>query len=138
MGQGQKQPNLDTMWMNHGSPPSLKDCYKLWCDGEMDKEVRNTFVSGEMIDIRIAFDSLMTYCAKDCLVTHEVFSKSLSHFRKMCPHPATFAGMLEMGTVYVYHPAPPCKLPCVVVVVSASTRNSIVPYAVINTTLWQY
>jgi DNA polymerase gamma 1 len=27
-------------WMDVGSPPNLKDCYKHWCGGDLSKEVR--------------------------------------------------------------------------------------------------
>ncbi|XP_062847248.1 DNA polymerase subunit gamma-1 isoform X2 [Trichomycterus rosablanca] len=44
---------------------------------------------------------LMQYCAKDVLATHEVFTQQLSLFMERCPHPVTFAGMLEMGVSYL-------------------------------------
>nr|XP_009679880.1 PREDICTED: DNA polymerase subunit gamma-1 [Struthio camelus australis] len=44
---------------------------------------------------------LMTYCARDVQATHEVFQEQLPLFMERCPHPVTFAGMLEMGVSYL-------------------------------------
>lgn len=88
-------------WANNSSPPSLKECYGLWCSGELSKEDRDTFVEGEMIDIATDFDVLMRYCASDCAATFYVFKKLLPTFLDACPHPVTFAGMLEMATAYL-------------------------------------
>lgn len=43
----------------------------------------------------------MRYCAEDVLCTYEVLHKVLPLFLSRCPHPATFAGMLEMGSAYL-------------------------------------
>jgi hypothetical protein len=62
-----------------------------------------------MMDIHIGFQELMTYCADDCVATHEVFAASFAKFLTMCPHPITLAGMFEMGTACVSS-APPLFL----------------------------
>ena len=98
---GGEMKRLNHAWMGQGSPPSLKNCYKLWCNGELEKEDRNIFVDGEMMDIQMDFNNLMTYCAKDCAATYAVFAKAFDHFSTMCPHPVTSAGMFEMGTSYL-------------------------------------
>lgn len=43
----------------------------------------------------------MRYCAEDVLCTHEVLQRVLPTFLSRCPHPVTFAGMLEMGSAYL-------------------------------------
>ena len=44
------------LWMLASSPNSLKEAYKLHCDGDdMDKTKRSTFVEGSMSDIREDF-----------------------------------------------------------------------------------
>nr|XP_033776955.1 DNA polymerase subunit gamma-1 isoform X2 [Geotrypetes seraphini] len=45
--------------------------------------------------------NLMRYCALDVQATHEVFQEQLPLFMERCPHPVTFAGMLEMGVSYL-------------------------------------
>ena len=51
--------------------------------------------------IIIFFQNLMGYCAEDVLCTYEVLKKVLPMFLMRCPHPVTFAGMLEMGSAYL-------------------------------------
>lgn len=43
----------------------------------------------------------MRYCALDVFSTHEVLQKVFPLFMSRCPHPVTFAGMLEMGSAYL-------------------------------------
>jgi hypothetical protein len=43
------------------------------------------------------FNDLMTYCANDVLTTHQIYQVVLPKFLDKCPHPVSFAGMLEMG-----------------------------------------
>ncbi|NXC17228.1 DPOG1 polymerase, partial [Corythaeola cristata] len=64
-------------------------------------EARELFVKGTMADIRSHFQDLMSYCARDVQATHEVFQEQLPLFMERCPHPVTFAGMLEMGVSYL-------------------------------------
>ena len=45
--------------------------------------------------------TLMQYCAEDVMYTHEILQRVLPLFLDRCPHPVTFAGMLEMGTPYL-------------------------------------
>eukprot|EP00039_Didymoeca_costata_P003151 m.65522 g.65522 ORF g.65522 m.65522 type:complete len:1076 (-) comp11741_c0_seq2:29-3256(-) len=89
------------LWMQQGSPPSLKQCYKHWCSKELSKDARNTFVEGDMMDIYVDFQNLMSYCSNDCIATFEIYSKAFLHFRQMFPHPVSFSGMLEIGTMYL-------------------------------------
>ncbi len=50
-----------------------------------------------MADIAADFDRLAGYCADDVVATHRVLGQVFQQFRFSCPHPVTFAGMLEMG-----------------------------------------
>uniref|UniRef100_A0A0E9QLG5 DNA mitochondrial polymerase exonuclease domain-containing protein n=1 Tax=Anguilla anguilla TaxID=7936 RepID=A0A0E9QLG5_ANGAN len=52
-----------------------------------------------MADVRDSFQELMRYCALDVQSTHQVFTEQLPLFMERCPHPVTFAGMLEKGRV---------------------------------------
>ncbi|XP_060770999.1 DNA polymerase subunit gamma-1 isoform X2 [Neoarius graeffei] len=89
-------------WVNISSINNLADVHALYVGGDpLEKEARNIFVKGSMSDIRSNFQELMQYCSMDVLATHEVFIQQLSLFMERCPHPVTFAGMLEMGVCYL-------------------------------------
>lgn len=89
-------------WVNISSINNLVDVHALYVGGQpLEKEARELFVKGSMNDIRNNFQELMTYCALDVQATHEVFQEQLPLFLKRCPHPVTFAGMLEMGVSYL-------------------------------------
>lgn len=89
-------------WGNLTSLNSLKEVHKLYCNKEeLDKEVRNVFLEGSLKDIRDDFQNLMTYCANDVIATNEVVKNLYPLFEQRFPHPATLAGMLELGTAYL-------------------------------------
>ncbi|XP_069480412.1 DNA polymerase subunit gamma-1 [Ambystoma mexicanum] len=89
-------------WVNISSINNLADVHSLYVGGPpLEKEARELFVKGSLADIRKAFQDLMRYCALDVQATHEVFQEQLPLFMKRCPHPVTFAGMLEMGVAYL-------------------------------------
>ncbi|XP_020637366.3 DNA polymerase subunit gamma-1 [Pogona vitticeps] len=89
-------------WVNISSINNLVDVHALYVGGEpLGKEAQELFVKGSMSDIRHNFQDLMKYCALDVLATYEVFQAQLPIFLDRCPHPVTFAGMLEMGVSYL-------------------------------------
>ncbi|KAF7660459.1 hypothetical protein LDENG_00280960 [Lucifuga dentata] len=89
-------------WVNMSSINNLVDVHALYVGGRpLQKEVRETFVKGSMTDVRNNFQELMQYCALDVKATHQVFTEQLPLFMERCPHPVTFAGMLEMGVSYL-------------------------------------
>ncbi|XP_061773525.1 DNA polymerase subunit gamma-1 [Nerophis ophidion] len=89
-------------WVNISSINNLADVHALYVRGPpLQKEARETFVKGTMMDVRNNFQELMQYCALDVQATHEVFIEQLPLFIERCPHPVTFAGMLEMGVSYL-------------------------------------
>lgn len=92
----------DLAWSSVSSLNSLLEVYKLYCNGAtLDKEQRNLFMEGEMKDIRENFQSLVSYCATDVLATHSVLKNLFPLFQDRFPHPATLAGMLEIGMAYL-------------------------------------
>ncbi|XP_068169583.1 DNA polymerase subunit gamma-1 [Antennarius striatus] len=89
-------------WVNISSINNLADVHALYVGGpQLQKDARETFVKGSMMDVRNNFQELMQYCATDVLATHEVFTEQLPLFMERCPHPVTLAGMLEMGVSYL-------------------------------------
>ncbi|KAM3828307.1 DNA polymerase subunit gamma-1 isoform 1-T1 [Vipera latastei] len=89
-------------WVNISSINNLADVHALYVGGQpLQKEARELFVKGSMDDIRNNFQELMNYCALDVQATYEIFYEQLPLFLQRCPHPVTFAGMLEMGVSYL-------------------------------------
>ncbi|NXL69277.1 DPOG1 polymerase, partial [Leptocoma aspasia] len=89
-------------WVHVSSINNLADVHALYVGGEpLEKDAREIFVKGTMADIRSNFQDLVSYCARDVQATHEVFQEQLPLFMERCPHPVTFAGMLEMGVSYL-------------------------------------
>lgn len=93
----------DQAWGGLTSLNSLKEVHKLYCEKEerLDKERRNIFMEGTLKDIRDDFQNLMSYCANDVVATNEVVKQLYPMFIGRFSHPATLAGMLELGTAYL-------------------------------------
>ncbi|XP_033940658.1 DNA polymerase subunit gamma-1 isoform X1 [Pseudochaenichthys georgianus] len=102
-GQKREGPAIGSWdWVNISSINNLADVHALYVGGSpLKKEAREIFVKGSMADVRNNFQELMQYCAMDVDATHHVFTEQLPLFMERCPHPVTFAGMLEMGVSYL-------------------------------------
>ncbi|KAM9854974.1 DNA polymerase subunit gamma-1 [Aulostomus maculatus] len=102
-GQKREGPMVGSWgWMNISSINNLADVHALYVGGPpLQKEARETFIKGSMMDVRNNFQELMRYCALDVQATHQVFIQQLPLFMERCPHPVTLAGMLEMGVSYL-------------------------------------
>lgn len=84
-------------WFDVSSTNSLKEVAELYCNIKMNKSERDIFVKGTRKDLEDQFQSLMTYCATDVMVTHQIFKVVFNKFLQKCPHPVSFAGILSMG-----------------------------------------
>ncbi|XP_026669505.1 DNA polymerase subunit gamma-1, mitochondrial isoform X2 [Ceratina calcarata] len=80
---------------------SLTEIHKFYCGFEVNKDFRDIFVNGSLVDIKKDFNSLMVYCANDVIATHNVLCHLFPIFEERFPHPVTLAGMLEIGTAYL-------------------------------------
>lgn len=87
----------DLEWSSQSSLNSLAEVYKLYCGKELKKEPRDIFIKGTLEDIKENFQYLMSYCAGDVVATQNVLNKIFPLFKERFPHPATLAGMLEIG-----------------------------------------
>ncbi|XP_013141106.1 PREDICTED: DNA polymerase subunit gamma-1, mitochondrial [Papilio polytes] len=97
-----KEPDpSDDTWIDISSLNSLTEVHNLYCGKPIDKQTRDIFVEGTMEDVHENFQTLMEYCARDVIATHNVLSKLLPMFLERFPHPVTLAGMLELGTAYL-------------------------------------
>ncbi|KAF7724844.1 DNA-directed DNA polymerase gamma mip1 [Apophysomyces ossiformis] len=99
--QMQRMDEDDAKFFDVSSLNSLKDVAKFHCNIVANKDVRAYFESGTLEDIEANFDTLMQYCANDVAMTHKIYKVVLPKFRENCPHPVSFAGMLQMGNSFL-------------------------------------
>ncbi|KAF9918775.1 DNA-directed DNA polymerase gamma mip1 [Lobosporangium transversale] len=81
---------------------SLAQVAKFHCDIKMDKATRNILM--EATDISLVqenFQALMEYCGNDVIATHAVYRQTLPKYFQTCPHPVSFAGILQMGSSFL-------------------------------------
>lgn len=96
-----KNSPINENWLEITSLNNLADVYHLYCGGHHEKSSRDVFVQGSLTDIKNQFDELMNYCASDVVATHKIIKTLFPLFQARFPHPATFAGMLELSTAYL-------------------------------------
>ncbi|RKP05714.1 DNA polymerase gamma, partial [Thamnocephalis sphaerospora] len=80
---------------------SLKEVARFHCGINIDKSRRDIFVDGSLSEVRSNFQDLMQYCATDVAATHVVYRKVFRMFLKKCPHPVSFAGIVQMGRTFL-------------------------------------
>lgn len=88
-------------WEDVTSMNSLKEVAALHCGLRMDKSVRDRFSDDTIThasQLRPELFDLLQYCADDVKITHDVYKKVFPLFLASCPHPASFAGALAMGS----------------------------------------
>ncbi len=91
-------------WEDVTSVNSLAEVAALHCGQVVDKTIRSRFGDDEITHasmIRPELHDLIKYCAKDVRITHNVYKKVLPLFLDNCPHPASFAGVLSMGSSFL-------------------------------------
>ena len=94
----------DTTWEGITSINSLAEVAKLHCGYKVDKTARERFGDEDLkhaSQLRPELDELLSYCAQDVKVTHDVYTKVFPLFLESCPHPVTFAGVLNMGDSFL-------------------------------------
>ncbi|XP_017014717.2 DNA polymerase subunit gamma-1, mitochondrial [Drosophila takahashii] len=103
MLKSKKEPAPEDLgWLEQSSLNSLVEVHRLYCGGEsLSKEPRNIFVEGTLEQVRQSFQSLTNYCAGDVEATHRVLRVLYPLYAERFPHPASLAGMLEMGSAYL-------------------------------------
>ncbi|KAF9357817.1 DNA-directed DNA polymerase gamma mip1 [Mortierella sp. AD094] len=81
---------------------SLLQVSKFHCNIHMDKAPRDILLDAtEISQIRENFQGLMTYCGQDVTATNLVYQKILPKYFEKCPHPISFAGILQMGSSFL-------------------------------------
>ena len=86
-------------WVFASSYNSLKDCLKFHLKKDLDKEVVKLLVDGSLESVRGQLQQILQYCFNDSRATAELFAVLWPKFQAKCPHPVTFAGLLEMGSM---------------------------------------
>ncbi|KAF9560188.1 gamma DNA-directed DNA polymerase [Agrocybe pediades] len=95
------EENAAKRWEDVTSANSLADVAKLHCGINISKEARDDLMTLQPEDIRENITDYLDYCATDVAVTQEVYKAVLHAFLLGCPHPATFAGVLTMGSSFL-------------------------------------
>lgn len=101
---GEQLEALQNRWEDVTSVNSLADVALLHCGIPVDKSIRNRFGDDSIThasQLVPELSRLLTYCATDVKTTHEVYKKVFPLYRDSCPHPATFAGVLAMGSSFL-------------------------------------
>jgi DNA polymerase gamma 1 len=88
-------------WMRCSSMNALDHVSELYLGKKLDKLPRNILMTHDWSDIRDNFQALATYCAKDVFATYEVYQAVFPKYLQKCPHPASFGGILLMGSSYL-------------------------------------
>ncbi|KAJ3234698.1 DNA-directed DNA polymerase gamma mip1 [Chytriomyces hyalinus] len=84
-------------WMDWGSMNSLQHVYNLYTDKDLDKGPRALLDTENVLDIVDNFQAILKYCASDVAATQNVLTCLYPLFLQKCPHPVSFAGIVEMG-----------------------------------------
>lgn len=89
-------------WEDLTAMSSLEEVFKLHFPSEtINKTTRNAFAAEDRSFILEDLQNLIHYCASDVHATHRVYSRTLPRYRRLCPSPASFAGMLVMGSAFL-------------------------------------
>ncbi|KAJ1023182.1 hypothetical protein NDA16_003335 [Ustilago loliicola] len=93
----------ESQWLEETSKNSLADVARLHrIPMKVSKSARDVFVDGtSREEILQDVQHLLTYCASDVVVTHEIFRRTWPDFAARCPHPATMAGVFGLGSTFL-------------------------------------
>jgi DNA polymerase gamma 1 len=99
----QKTPRENPSWEEKSSMNSLLHVVKLHLNETMDKDMRSQLgeLTVDLFSQPQTFQDMMTYCSEDVLVTFKLLKVLLPKFREKCPHPVSFAGMLEIAKAFL-------------------------------------
>ncbi|SPO28436.1 related to MIP1 - DNA-directed DNA polymerase gamma catalytic subunit, mitochondrial [Ustilago trichophora] len=93
----------ESQWLEETSKNSLADVARLHrIPMKVSKSARNVFVDGtSREEILQDVQHLLSYCASDVNVTHEIFRRIWPDFAARCPNPATMAGVFGLGSTFL-------------------------------------
>ncbi|KAG8905020.1 DNA-directed DNA polymerase gamma mip1 [Tulasnella sp. 403] len=88
-------------WRDITAMNSLAEIARLHCGIEIDKAMRNDFMTLPREHILQHLEDYVGYCANDVFVTHAVYRKILPEFLTACPSPVSWAGVMFMGNSFL-------------------------------------
>lgn len=93
----------ESQWLEETSKNSLADVARLHrIPIKVSKAARDVFVDGaSREEVLQDVQHLLSYCASDVVVTHEIFRRTWPDFAARCPHPATMAGVFGLGSTFL-------------------------------------
>jgi DNA polymerase gamma 1 len=95
---------MQKRWEDVTAMNSLAEVASLHCGYPVDKSIRSRFADESIThasQLRPELHDLLSYCGSDVKITHDVYTKVLPLFVDSCPHPASFAGVLAMGSSFL-------------------------------------
>ena len=104
LSDGDEDVQAATRWEDITAINSLAEVAALHCGYSVDKSIRSRFGDETIThasQLRDELQELLQYNAEDVRVTHDVYQKVFPLFLESCPHPASFAGILPMGTSFL-------------------------------------
>ncbi|KAK3954234.1 DNA polymerase family A-domain-containing protein [Pseudoneurospora amorphoporcata] len=87
------------LWVDKSSINSLRDVAQFHLSVKIDKEIRDVFAETDRNVILDQLGDLLTYCAADVQVTHQVYQVVFPNFIRVCPHPVSFAALRHLSSV---------------------------------------
>ncbi|EGO57978.1 DNA polymerase gamma, partial [Neurospora tetrasperma FGSC 2508] len=87
------------LWVDKSSINSLRDVAQFHLNVKIDKDIRDVFAETDRNVILNQLDDLLTYCAADVQVTHQVYQVVFPNFLGVCPHPVSFAALRHLASV---------------------------------------
>ncbi|CAB5196034.1 unnamed protein product [Rhizophagus irregularis] len=82
---------------------SLYEVYNFYCNQYLNKPGRDVFIKGtfkELQDTKNLQQAIVS-CASNVEAAHQVFQKLFPKFIDVCPHPVSFAGVVQMGSMFL-------------------------------------
>jgi DNA polymerase gamma 1 len=81
----------------------LHEVYKFYCNQCLNKTERDVFVKGTFEEFQDTknLQQAIAFCATDVEAIHQIFQKLFPMFIDVCPHPVSFAGVVQMGSMFL-------------------------------------
>ena len=93
-----KVDSIEDNWNKVSSLNSLEECSRLHLGRELDKSPRELLIKASLDEVIKNLPKIAIYCSEDTLAANDLFKVLWPRFLIKCPHSATIAGMLIMGS----------------------------------------
>lgn len=99
--QKEEEGGYNEKWMSEGAMNNLKDVASRHLGINMDKSIREIFVTGTIQEIRNNLERLINYNITDVLVTAKLAKVLWAKFKEKSPHPVTRSAIFLMSKMYL-------------------------------------